>query len=99
MIHWKILIQDTYEGTAEWAKIEKIAQKFHDYLSSPKIQDSLSAINTPNTKSQKVEEIITPFAEETGFSSQKKVYLKNTKLVNLPQITICKLKKQVLLLR
>jgi len=72
MIHWKILIQDTYEGTAEWAKIEKIAQKFHDYLSSPKIQDSLSAINTPNTKSQKVEEIITPFAEETGFSSQKR---------------------------
>ena len=71
------------KGLLNGQKIERIAQKFHDYLSSPKIQDSLNAINIPNAKSQKVEERITPFAQEIGFSSQKKGLFEKYKVSKL----------------
>tara|TARA_Y100001933_G_scaffold39044_1_gene35206 strand:- start:79 stop:609 length:531 start_codon:yes stop_codon:yes gene_type:complete len=71
-IQYKTFIQSTYEEADEWIEIERIAKSFYDYLSTSESQKELSKVNIPGAKSQRIEEVITPYAESIGFTSQKR---------------------------
>ena len=68
---YKHYIQDDFEKTEEWIIVNRIAIDFYHYLSQSEIQNKLQLQNIPGAKSQRIEEVITPYAESIGFSSQK----------------------------
>ncbi len=41
-------------------------------MSKPQTKKKIKVLHVPHAKSQRIEEIITPYAEKLGFSSQKK---------------------------
>jgi len=79
----RIFIQETYKETAEWEEIEGIANKFYDYLTRSETQEMLKLHNIPGAVSQSIEEIITPYAEKLGFTSQKKGLFEGYKVSKL----------------
>ncbi len=82
-IEIRIFIQETYKETAEWEEIEGIANKFYDYLTRSETQEMLKLHNVPGAVSQSIEEIITPYAEKLGFTSQKKGLFEGYKVSKL----------------
>ena len=87
-IETKIFIQEDLKNSSEWAEVKSISDKFLKYLSEPKTQKKLLISNIPGAKSQRIEEIITPFAESIGFSSQKDKLFEKYKVKNLFLIII-----------
>ena len=71
-IEKQFFIQDKLDIQDEWSSVKEIAIGFYNYLSSPEIEYKLNANNIPGAQSQKIEEVITPYARKIGFSSQKK---------------------------
>ena len=71
-IEIKEFIQDEFIESKEWETVSKIAQSFNEYLSKPEITKEIDSINKPNAKSQEIEKVILPKAEELGFTFQKK---------------------------
>jgi len=71
-IEKKFFVQDKLDIQDEWSSVKEIAIGFYNYLSSPEIEYQLNANNIPGAQSQKIEEVITPYARKIGFSSQKK---------------------------
>ena len=82
-IERKIFVQNQYETSEEWMQVKNIADRIYDYLSDPNTQKELNEKNIPGAKSQRIEEVITPFAETIGFSSQKKDLFKDYKVSKL----------------
>ena len=66
----RIYIQDSYESSPEWKKVKGIINKFAEFLSDPKVEKQIAELHVPGASSQKIEGVITPFAEVLGFSSQ-----------------------------
>ena len=79
-IEKKFFVQDKLDIQDEWSSVKEIAIGFYNYLSSPEIEYQLNANNIPGAQSQKIEEVITPYARKIGFSSQKKGLFNNYKV-------------------
>ena len=79
----KIFIQERYKNSKEWKQVKKIADGFYNYLLDPQTQKNLKEKNIPGAKSQRVEEVITPYAEAIGFTSQKNKLFEKYKVSKL----------------
>ena len=73
----KNFVQDTYKDSVEWCKVLEIAYKFNDWMNQTQIKNEFKKVNVPGKGSLDIEKVITPFAKELGFSSQKKHLFKN----------------------
>jgi len=82
-IERKVFLQKQYGNSEEWKQVKDIADRLYDYLSDPNTQKELNEKNVPGAKSQKIEEVITPFAESIGFSSQKNNLFKEYRVSKL----------------
>tara|TARA_B100000902_G_C27044585_1_gene781049 strand:- start:170 stop:700 length:531 start_codon:yes stop_codon:yes gene_type:complete len=71
-IEKKFFVQNHFENKAEWKEVKSIANGFYNYLTSSVIKKALEEQNIPGAQSQRIEEVITPYAEKIGFTSQKK---------------------------
>tara|TARA_B100000902_G_scaffold340574_1_gene343467 strand:+ start:744 stop:1274 length:531 start_codon:yes stop_codon:yes gene_type:complete len=82
-IEYKSFIQKTYKEAEDWIEVERIAKAFYNYLNTSDIQKELRTQNIPGAKSQRIEEVITPYAESIGFTSQKRDLFKKYKVSKL----------------
>lgn len=79
-IYSKEFVQEKYKKTTEWKKVLEISKRFIKYLSLPEIGKQIDTANQPGNKSQEMEKVINPIAEDIGFKSQKKGLFKDYEL-------------------
>ena len=89
----RIYIQDSYESSSEWKKVKGIINKFAEFLSDPKVEKQIAELHVPGASSQKIERVITPFAEVLGFSSQANDLFQKYKVTKLRPDYYLKLSK------
>ena len=82
-IEKQFFVQDNLDIQDEWIAVKEIAVGFYNYLSSPEIEHKLNTNNIPGAQSQKIEEVITPYARKIGFTSQKKGLFEKYKVSKL----------------
>ena len=75
--NYKKFIQDGYEGTEEWKKVEVIFEKLLKFLSDDHVIKEIQKVHIPKGKSQDIEKIIVRYAEQLGFTSNKKNLFKD----------------------
>ncbi len=81
--NYKKFIQDDYEGTEEWKKVEVIFEKLLKFLSDDQVIKEIQKVHIPRGKSQDIEKIIVRYAEKIGFISNKKNLFKDYAVSNL----------------
>ena len=81
--NYKKFIQDDYEGTEEWKKVEVIFEKLLKFLSDDQVIKEIQKVHIPRGKSQDIEKIIARYAEKIGFTSNKKNLFKDYAVSNL----------------
>ena len=73
----KIFIQKPYTKSKEWNEVKAISEKFIEFLSQPQNKKKITECHIPGAQSQRIEEVITPFAEMLWFYiSSKKTFPK-----------------------
>ena len=79
----KTFVQKSYAESKEWNQVREISEKFTKFLSEPQTRKKITELHIPGAKSQRIEEIITPFAENLGFTSQAKGLFQKYKVSKL----------------
>lgn len=79
----KIFIQKPYTKSKEWNEVKAISEKFTKFLSEPQNKKKITEFHIPGAQSQRIEEVITPFAEKLGFISQAKELFQKYKVSKL----------------
>lgn len=66
------LVQEEYRTTPEYAEVETIGMHLYKHLNSPTIYNQIVQANRPGNSSHRVQAIFIDYAEQLGFSSEKK---------------------------
>ena len=75
---YEMFVQEHFESTMEWKKINNIAHEFYDYLKQPSIIDKINVANQPKNSSKDVQDILMSKALEIGFKDEDKTLFSNT---------------------
>ena len=75
---YEMFVQEHFESTMEWKKINKIAHEFYDYLKQPSIINKINVANQPKNSSKDVQDILMSKALEIGFKHEDKTLFSNS---------------------